>query len=79
MEKGISTLDNYEKSQTPSCVADDEQPEFDDSGAYGDTIYGDGGRLLLIHMTLFSPKTPIEDDWLCTSIFHTTSKIITAT
>ena len=61
-----------EESNTPSYVADYDQPEFDWFGTDDDTIYGDRGQSLMIHKTLFSPKTPTKDDWLCTSIFCTT-------
>ena len=65
-------VEREKESNTPFYVADDVRLEFDKSEYDNDTIYGDGGQSLMIHKTLFSPKTPTKDDWLCTSIFCTT-------
>eukprot|EP00268_Persea_americana_P016372 TRINITY_DN1775_c1_g3_i2.p1 TRINITY_DN1775_c1_g3~~TRINITY_DN1775_c1_g3_i2.p1 ORF type:complete len:193 (-),score=16.04 TRINITY_DN1775_c1_g3_i2:205-783(-) len=75
LKKGIHVAEREEESNTPSYVADDDRPKFDNSESDNDIIYGDGGQFLMIHKTLFSPKIPTKEDWLRTSIFRTTCTI----
>ena len=74
-KREIHVTEQEEKSDTPSYLVDDDRPEFDKSGTNDDTIYGDEGQSLMIHKTLFSPKTSIEGDWLRTSIFRITCTV----
>ena len=52
----IHVANREEELDTPSYVADDERPEFDNSEFDNDTIYGDGGQSLMIHKTPFFLK-----------------------
>ncbi|XP_068649233.1 uncharacterized protein [Aristolochia californica] len=50
------------------------EPVYDDDDD-GDVLYGDGHATLVVCPRLLTPKVDLGDDWLRTTIFHTTCTV----